>query len=94
MGTPKRRIITIPDWMFAHGVIKMKKAQQKAGHEGGLNLSKITSIMCSNLFIDKATIESDLGMEPDDIDAAIGESIRLCLEVLDGEAKTLDMKGE
>ena len=35
-----------------------------------------------------------LGSEADDIDAAIGDSMRLCTAILDGKAKTIGMKGE
>ena len=30
-----------------------------------------------------------LGVEDDDIDSAIGDSVKLCVDILDGKAKTL-----
>lgn len=94
MGVPNKKIVTIPNWMYAIGGRKIMKQQKAAGHEGGLNMVKFTDLQCANLFIDKALGCEPLGVQPDDIDAAIGESIKLCLDVLDGKAKTIGMKGE
>jgi hypothetical protein len=69
------------------------KKQRAEGHEGGLNMVKFTDIMCASAFIDKSTIV-DLGVLPDDIDKAIGESVKLCLLILDGKANTVEMRGE
>jgi len=70
------------------------KQQKAAGNEGGLNLVKFTQVMCAEAFIDKNLGCVPLGVEPDDIDAAIGESVRLSMQVLDGKADIVDMKGE
>ncbi len=94
MGTPDKKIVTIPNWMYALGGMQIMRQQKKAGHEGGLNMVKFTQIMCANTFIDKSLGCEPLGVQPDDIDAAIGQSIQLCLDVLDGKAKAIDMKGE
>ena len=55
---------------------------------------KFTALQCSNLFIDKNLGCEQLHVEADDIDSAIGDSIKLCLEVLDGKAQTITMRGE
>lgn len=94
MGCPDKRIVTIPTWLYALGMKRIVKQQKEAGHEGGLNMVKFTDIMCANAFIDKSTIVEKLGVQPDDIDAAIGESIRLCLDILDGRTKAIGMRGE
>ena len=94
MGCPGKKIITIPNWMYAMGGKKIMKEQKAAGHEGGLHMVKFTDLQCSNLFIDKSLGCDKLHVEPDDIDAAIGDSIRLCIEVLDGKAKVIGMRGE
>ena len=85
MGTPRKKIITIPNWMFSIGTRRILKQRKAAGQEGGLNLAKFNDIMCVNEFIDKSLGCEPLGVEPDDIDAAIGDSIRLCLKFLDGK---------
>ena len=94
MGCPEKKIVTIPNWMYALGGRQLMKQQKKAGHEGGLNMVKFTDIMCGETFIDKALGCDKLGVQPDDIDAAIGESVRLCMQVLDGKVRTIGMKGE
>ena len=85
MGCPDKRIVTIPNWMYALGARSIMKQQKAAGCEGGLNMAKFTSLQCANQFIDKSLGCDALGVQPDDIDAAIGSSIRLCLDVLDGK---------
>ena len=94
MGTPDKKIVTIPDWLYSLGGKQIKKKQKEAGQEGGLDMVKFTKIMCAETFIDKKLGCEPLGVQPDDIDAAIGDSIKLCLEVLDGKIETIGMKGE
>lgn len=94
MGCPEKRILTIPKWLFALGVKKVKREQEAAGHEGGLNLDRFPALQCSEEFIDKSLGCLPLGVGEDDIDAAIGQSVRLCLEILDGKLETVAMKGE
>ena len=93
MGEPNRKVVTIPDWVFRLACHRIRSQQRKAGLEGGLDLVPFAKVMCAECFIDKGPIEA-LGVEPDDLDAAIGDSIRLSLAVVDGKAKTLGMKGE
>lgn len=94
LGCPNKLIITIPDWMFKLVGKKVMKEQKKKNIEGGLNLVKFTELQCSNLFIDKSLGCDILGVQPDDIDKAIGESITLCVDIIDNKVKTLEMKGE
>lgn len=94
MGCPNKRIITIPNWMYAIGGKKIMKEQKKNNIEGGLHMVKFTDLQCSNLFIDKALGCDKLGVEPDDIDAAIGDSVRLCMDVINKKVDALGMKGE
>lgn len=94
MGRPRKKIVTVPDWMFAIAVRFMKKRQQKRGIEGGLDLPKFVKLQCSEQFIDKALGCVPLGVEPDDIRGAIGESVRLSADILDRKTgKILEMKG-
>jgi nucleoside-diphosphate-sugar epimerase len=94
MGCPNRRIITIPNWMFTIVGKNLMKEQKKNNIEGGLHLVKFTDLQCANLFIDKALGCDKLGVKQDDIDAAIGDSIRLCMDVVNNKADVLGMKGE
>lgn len=94
MGCPEKKVTTIPNWMFTLGCKSMVKDYKKRNIDNGLYLPKLAQIQCSELFIDKGLGCEPLGVEPDDIDAAIGDSMRLCTAILDGKAKTIGMKGE
>lgn len=94
MGVPDKKIVTIPKWMYKMGTAKIMKEQAEAGHEGGLNMKKFADVMCAKTFIDRSTIVDKLGVGPDDIDEAIGQSITLCLDILDGKTDAMEMKGE
>ena len=95
MGYPReRKIITIPNFLFALQGAQINKAHKKKGTEGGLDMVKFTKLQTANLFIEPEEGALRLGVSEDDIDAAIGESVRLSLDIL--EAKTtdiVDMKG-
>ncbi|MDO4622814.1 MAG: NAD(P)-dependent oxidoreductase [Eubacteriales bacterium] len=94
MGVPDKKILTIPNWMYAMGGKKLMKEQKANNIEGGLHMVKFTDLQCSNLFIDKGLGCEKLGVQPDDIDAAIGDSIRLCMDIVNNKVETLGMKGE
>lgn len=95
LGCPSRKIVTIPDWMYGMAGKSLVKQQKKQGIQGGLDMVKFTELQCSNQFIDKEQGCVPLGVEPDDIDAAIGDSVRLCVDIIDGKAKNIvAMKGE
>jgi len=94
MGVPDKKIVTIPKWLFTLSARNIVKQQKAAGHEGGLNMVKFAQVMCAEAFIDKNLGCVPLGVEPDDIDAAIGESVRLSMQVLAGQTETIGMKGE
>ena len=94
LGCPDKRIITIPKWMFDLNAKKLLKEQKARNVDGGLNVLKLGEIQCSELFIDKSEGCEPLGVQPDNIEAAIGDSIKLCVEILDKKLQTVDMKGE
>lgn len=95
LGCPNKKIITIPDWMYAMAGKNIVKQQKKQGIQGGLDMIKFTELQCSNQFINKELGSVPLGVEPDDIDSAIGDSVKLCVDILDGKAKNIvAMKGE
>ena len=95
MGYPReRKVVTIPNFLFALQGAQINKAHKKKGTEGGLDMVKFTRLQTANLFIEPEEGALRLGVSEDDIDAAIGESVRLSLDIL--EAKTtdiVDMKG-
>jgi len=95
MGIPHQKIITIPDWMYAYGGFQIKKEYKEKGIDGGLDMVKFAKIQCNWLYIDKSLGCDFLGVEPDDIDAAIADSVQLCIDILDNKAgEIVAMKGE
>ena len=94
MGCPNKKILNIPKWLFNLGVKRTLKEQQEKGIEGGIYLPKLADIQYSQLFIDKSLGCFPLGVEPDDIVAAISDSIQLCVDILDKKTDAIGMKGE
>ncbi len=95
LGCPNKPIKTIPNCFYAIGGMQLRKQQKKEGIDGGLHMVKFTKLQCSNLFIDKKLGCEPLGVQPDDIESAIGDSVKLCADILDGKSKNIvAMKGE
>lgn len=94
LGCPEKKIITIPDWMVTLGGKKLIRDQEKRGIQGGLAMDRFTALQCRNLFIDKELGCIPLGVEEDDIEAAIGDSVLLSRDVLEGRKKVCGMRGE
>ena len=95
MGMPGRKVKTIPKFLYVLGAKKMMKEHQKKGLDGGLHMVKFADLQCSNQFIDKSLGCIPLGVEEDDIEAAIGESVKLSMDILDNKVTDIVvMKGE
>lgn len=94
LGTPRKKTITIPTWLFALTGRHLRQQQKKQQIEGGLNLAKFAALQCSNQFIDRSLGCDRLGVEPDDIDRAIGDSIRASLAYLDHPDRFVEMKAD
>jgi nucleoside-diphosphate-sugar epimerase len=98
MGMPGRKIITIPNWLLNIGIKFMEKnirGAEDSETEGGLCLSKFSDIQGAETYIDRSYACDPLGVEDDDIEKAIGESINMSVAVLDGKIKNvIGMKGE
>lgn len=94
LGYPDRKVVTIPKWMYAVGCQGIMKDQAKHNIQGGLHMVKFADIMCSNLFISKTEGCVELGVTPDDIEGAIGDSILLCRDVIEKKTEVMSMKGE
>ena len=95
MGCPRKKIITIPCFMYTLGGVRLRQEQMKNGINDGLNMAKFEKLQCSNLFIDKSLGTQLLGVHDDDIEAAIGDSIQLCMDILDKKVtNVVSMRGE
>lgn len=94
MGLSGRKVITIPSFLFRLKGKQLMREFASKGIESGLNLVDFTEIQTAKTFIDKTIIMNELGVCDDDIEAAIGESVKLCLDALNGKEKLLEMKVE
>lgn len=94
MGFPDKKVVTIPTFLYKLASKKMAKDYKKKNIEPGLSPTAFVKVMTMNTFIDKDIIEKELGVKPDDIDAAIGESIAYCMEIHKENKKVVEMKGE
>jgi nucleoside-diphosphate-sugar epimerase len=99
MGLGGRKVITIPNWLLNIGIKAMEKkvrAEEDGSHtESGIYLPRFSDIQSSDCYIDKIHSCIPLGVEDDDIEKAIEQSIRLSVDILDGKVKNyISMKGE
>ncbi|MCX5775374.1 MAG: NAD(P)-dependent oxidoreductase [Firmicutes bacterium] len=94
MGTPKKKIWTIPTAFFKMGMYSVVKDQKKRHIDGGLKMVEFTKVMTSELFIKPEQACIPLGVTPDDIEKAIAASVELSLDVLNKKTEVVAMKGE
>lgn len=94
IGMPNRRIVTIPKWLYKMFVGRIIKEYEAKNIEPGLNPYSVADLMSMNLFIDKEIIETELGVEEDDINSAIKESFMMSYNVLKGKEDAIGMKAE
>lgn len=88
-------IVTISDEEYIENSKKMMAEKRDAGIDPGLDMVKFADLQLSNMFIDKELGCVPLSVEPDDIKAAISESMQLSKEIIEGKADdTVDMKAE
>jgi len=94
LGYKDKRVKTIPDFLYKIGGWSLMRQQKKDNKEGGLHMVKFAALQCSNMFIDKSEGCTKLGVTEDDIKAAIGDSMKLCKDILDKKVETVTMRGE
>ena len=88
-----RKIISIPAWVMKMGTKGIVKEYEKKGIESGLDVNYLPYIMNLNLFIDNKYAK-DLGVQEDDINAAIFDSIHVSVASVNGEVELVGMMGE
>lgn len=89
-----RKIIGIPQWMMKMGLISAVKDYKKRNVDPGIDPMGLPAIMDYDLFIDSKIAMDELGATPDDIRAAIFDSIKVSSDSCEGKVKLLEMKGE
>jgi nucleoside-diphosphate-sugar epimerase len=93
LGQPRKLILTVPDFMYTLVARRAGGDYRRRGIESGLDLERLVDIQTAELFVDPAAIRDELGAREDDIEAAIGESVRQSLEALKGR-KLMGMRAE
>ena len=73
IGVNKKKIKTVPKFLFYLGTKSMLKQQKKNNIEGGLYMPRLCDIQYGELYIDKNLGSVPLGVTEDDIDAAIDD---------------------
>ena len=81
---PNRKVVGVPAWMMKLGMGKVKKEYKAKGIESGLDPDYLPYIMNLNLFIDNQYAKA-LGVQEDDIKAAIFDSIKVSVASYNGE---------
>lgn len=95
IGAPDKKIVTIPTMIYKLSSYVTRKKYIKQGIEPGLNPVDFVQLMTADTFISGKVIKESLGVEEDDIDAAIGDSVMQCLEIKKNNSKdVVTMKAE
>ena len=88
-----RKVMSIPAWVMKMGMGKIIKEYKERGIESGLDPKYLPYIMNLNLFIDNKYAK-ELGVQEDDINAAIFDSIHVSVASVKGEVELVGMMGE
>jgi dihydroflavonol-4-reductase len=92
MEMPKRKIISIPKWLYKLFLLKYKYQYKKKGIESGFDFTGLAEIMTRKAYIDNKYIKNTLEVKEDDLSKAIGESVKLSLDILENNKQVIDMK--
>ena len=88
-----RKIVGVPAWLMKMGMGKTIKEYKEKGIESGLDPKYLPYIMNLNLFIDNQYAKA-LGVQEDDIEAAIFDSVKVSVASYNGDVELVGMKGE
>ncbi len=91
MNCEDKRIIIVPKEAYISRMKARGEEERENGIEGGLDTAEFAKVFTRTLFINKDIIVDQLGVEADDIDKAIGESVRLSMEILEGNTDVIEM---
>lgn len=92
MGQPDKKIVTVPRFLFRLQTRRIMAEKRRQNLEPGLDLVTYADFMTAKTFISREISEKTLGVQDDDLDEAIGQSVRLCLDIIQGRAAVIGMK--
>ncbi|MDO5684069.1 MAG: NAD(P)H-binding protein, partial [Propionibacteriaceae bacterium] len=75
LGRPRRSIVTVPTWVFTSFLVARDVLTRLRGFEPGLDGVRLADVLAADAQVDRAPSEF-LGVEPANMDAAIGELVR------------------
>jgi len=78
MGLEDKKIQKIPKWLIKIIFRKMTKAEAASGRESGADHVRMADIYYRDTFIDPEIVRSELGVEKDNLDQALKETIKAC----------------
>ena len=91
----KRKVITVPKFLFKIGSIGIDWKRKRNNIEGGLKMSKFVNLQTAKTFIDPSVGAKFLGVQEDNIEEAIIASIKLSVEIIENkDSDVIEMKGE
>jgi len=73
-----KKMQKVPKWILKLAVMGESRKHRKKGLEGGLNSVKYMDVQCSKTFLDPSVAAEALGVEPDDLDTALKETVLAC----------------
>lgn len=94
MGFPDKKIVTVPTLLVKLNAKKQLKHNMENNIEAGLNPVEFPKLLTRETYIDKELIQKELKVTEDDIDEAIGESIKLCMEIKNQNIPVVEMKAD
>lgn len=90
-----RKIVDIAPWMFKIFGYHMRHAYYTdRGFDYGIDPVGLADIMDYDLYMDTGFCRDDLGVQEDDIRAAIFDSIKVSSDAYEGKVQLLGMRGE
>jgi dihydroflavonol-4-reductase len=92
MGQPRKKIITIPTGLFKLQARRIMRQRQAAGTEPGLDFVAFSQVMTAEAYIGQDAVVPAFGVTTDDLDAAIGESVKLSLAIIEGQQEAIGME--
>jgi nucleoside-diphosphate-sugar epimerase len=87
MGLVGRKVITVPNWLFNVGI---RTTGRENIIERGICLAKLSDLLSADCYVDKLHGSFTLGVEDDDIEKEISQTIRLSVDCLDGKVSHHD----
>lgn len=78
-GGREKKVITLPDWFVRVGAWLLKLVHSIRGVESGLDPVEFIRLQTSETYIEPALSQRVLGYEPGGLDAALKETVEVCL---------------